>query len=338
MKYFLQKVHLFYYQHPISQYALAQISGVLFGINNIFGLFLLLFLLFTTKQKNSFFLILFFLFPLPIIQNSCKVPQKNSYIKGQGIFIPYSQFSIENKSWKIQGKLLYFINNFTKERYKNVPCFIYSDKQLSLYKNYKVLGELIHKDINYYFLKSSVELIKSKKSLKNLGLVFNKKISIYIDDHFKRCEVNSFLKSIFLGHPLQQEIKRNFQKLGISHMLIISSFHFGFIIFILSIILFYFPYKLKLFFTFIAITNFAIILYSSPSITRAWITYTTAIIAAMFSRSCSNITKLSLSSLIILTINPLNILNMSFQFSFLATLGIILFHSFINKNFFTFLI
>lgn len=334
MKYFLQKIYLFYREHPISQYALAQISGTLFGLNNIFGLFFLLFLIVTTKSKNILFLVLLFFSPLPIIQNYYKIPKKNSYIKGEGIFIPYSQSLLENKLWKIQGKLIYFTNNYTKEKHRNISCCIFFHKKLSLYKNYKVLGKLINKNIHYYVLQGSIKLIKNKKNLKSFGLFFNKKISKKIDQHFKNSEVNSFLKSIFLGHPLTSEIKQNFQKLGISHMLIISGFHFSFIISISSIIFYCLPYKLKLCLIFIVITSFMIILHPSPSITRAWTSYTLTLIAAICSRSCSNITKLSFSSLVILTINPLNILNISFQFSFLSTLGIILFHPFIKEIFF----
>lgn len=332
MKYFLQKIHVFYYQYPLSQYALAQISGILFGINNIFGILLLLSLLMTTKPKNIFFLIIFFLLPLPIMQNFYKFPEKNSYIQGQGLFIPYSQVLTTDHLWRVQGKLVYFIDSSTNDKYKNITCFTYSHQNLSLFGNYKVLGQLIHKNINYCFLKSSIELIKNKKDLKSIGLFLNTKLSSYIDNHFKKIEEQHFLKALFLGHPLPYEIKQHFQKLGISHMLIISGFHFGFILLIFSIIFSCFSYRIRFFLLLITVTGFMIMLCPSPSIVRAWITCSLAIIATIFSRSCAGITKLSVSSLVILTTNPLNLLNLSFQFSFLATLGILMFYPFIKEN------
>lgn len=332
MKYFLQKIHLFYYQHPLSKYALAQVSGILSGINNIFGLLLLFSLLATTKPKNIFFLIVFFFLPLPIIQNFYKFPQKNSCIQGQGLFIPHSQVLMTNHLWWVEGKLVYFTDISTKDKYKNITCFTYSHQKLSLSGNYKVLGQLIHKNINYCFLKSSAELIKNKKDLKSIGLFLNEKFSNHIDNHFKKIEEQYFLKALFLGHPLPYEIKHHFQKLGISHMLIISGFHFGFIVLIFSFIFSCFPHKTRLFLLLITVTSFMIILCPSPSIIRAWVTCSLSIISTIFSRSCSSINKLSVSSLLILTINPLSLLNLSFQFSFLATLGIIMFYPSIKKN------
>ena len=128
-------------------------------------------------------------------------------------------------------------------------------------------------------------------------------------------------------------IRKYFIDSGISHILSISGLHISMILSILYLILSFFPinfYKKILISAVITVIIYPPITLFSVSIIRASIMAVCFTISYYFDRNRNSINALFLSALIILLFNPNSIKDISFQFSFLATLGIILYYPIIN--------
>ena len=69
----------------------------------------------------------------------------------------------------------------------------------------------------------------------------------------------------------------------------------------------------------------------SPSVSRAAIMFATVIVAKAFQRKTNLYNTLSFACFILLLLNPLNIYNVGFQFSFLAVIGIVLYTDYFKR-------
>ena len=145
----------------------------------------------------------------------------------------------------------------------------------------------------------------------------------------------SIAQGIIIGDKniIPYHIRQYFIDSGISHILSISGLHISMILSILFMILSFFPinfYKRILISTMITIIIYPPITLFSVSIIRASIMAFCFLITYYFDRNRNSINALFLSGLIILLLNPNSIKDISFQFSFLATLGIIIYYPILN--------
>lgn len=138
----------------------------------------------------------------------------------------------------------------------------------------------------------------------------------------------SLVQCLVLGDKsiVPQKIKDNFNNAGISHLLAVSGIHlsiiYSIIIFILSSLNISIYKKIIIatlitFFVYLPITFFAV------SVVRASIIILCMTITMLFDRSKNTLNALFLAGLIILLIDTNSIRDISFQFSFLATFGIV---------------
>lgn len=136
-----------------------------------------------------------------------------------------------------------------------------------------------------------------------------------------------FVFSVITGNNvLSKEYDEIYTNLGILHIISVSGFHIvlmeSFMLLLLGII--NINRNLKRIFVLILIFIYCLIIDFPPSALRAFIFLLTALISSIFNLPKINIKTLSIAAIILLLINPTNILDIGFQFSFLATLGIIL--------------
>lgn len=145
----------------------------------------------------------------------------------------------------------------------------------------------------------------------------------------------SIAQGIMIGDKniIPYHIRKYFIDAGISHILSISGLHISMILSILFMLLSFFPinfYKRILISSLITIIIYPPITLFSVSIIRASIMALCLLITYYFDRNRNSINALFLSGLIILILNPNSIKDISFQFSFLATLGIIIYYPIFN--------
>ncbi len=122
-------------------------------------------------------------------------------------------------------------------------------------------------------------------------------------------------------------INKVFSEAGITHILVASGLHVSVVVSILALILFSFRYKRKIYeiLSGMGIISFSMLVGYSPSIVRAVGAYFIYWCAKKLLRSADPITVLFETMGIILIINPLSIYNLSFQLSFGAVFGILMF-------------
>jgi len=143
-------------------------------------------------------------------------------------------------------------------------------------------------------------------------------------------DLSSLLTGITLGLKgnISGPMLQAFSDSGVIHVLAVSGLHVGLIYGFLYIIINRFG--ISGFWTFgigsLAIFFYAIMAGSSPSVIRASIMVCTVMLGRTIGRNSDSLNNLCLAALILLILNPLNLFTVSFQLSFSAALGIILFY------------
>jgi ComEC/Rec2-related protein len=148
---------------------------------------------------------------------------------------------------------------------------------------------------------------------------------------FENPEDLAFQKAILIGKSsdLSPEIKESFRKSGAIHVLAISGLHVGILTAMVSKILEKIGKKkyplLQLLIQLLVLWVFVFTAGAKPSALRAGIVFTAYAVAEKSHRTLDPLQALSLAALLILLIQPLQILDLGFQLSFAAVLGIVLF-------------
>ena len=148
--------------------------------------------------------------------------------------------------------------------------------------------------------------------------------------YFKDDAVRGVAQAIVFGYKedLDDEWMEAFSKTGTIHVLAVSGLHVGILYILLSSLLLMGKSKgrvLKLKSAIILLCLFAYCLLTgfAPSVSRASIMFGVVVIAKAFQRRSNIYNTLSFACFLLLVVNPLNLYNVGFQFSFLAVVGIV---------------
>ena len=146
------------------------------------------------------------------------------------------------------------------------------------------------------------------------------------------------LAAVSLGarEQLDRELRQKYANAGAIHVMAVSGLHVGMIWMFLSFFLNFFRFN-----RFNAILKFLILIFflwfyalmtgMSPSVSRSCLMFTLVSAGELLERKTRTINTLLLAAFLQLLINPDLIYDTGFQFSYLAVLGILLFHDRINK-------
>ena len=150
--------------------------------------------------------------------------------------------------------------------------------------------------------------------------------------------LSGLLNGIILSsrRELPRNLEQAFINTGTLHILAASGLNVSIIIGFFLWIFYIFKVKssLRYLIIFPAIIIYAFIAGASPPIVRASIMGFGFIICMLFQREYNLIDSLFFSALLMLAINPLNLFSASFQLSFTAVLGILLFYGPVRKLFY----
>ena len=296
-----------------------------------------------------------------IISNSIVIYQNKKYdsvfkniyeIDGEAIVISSKMEKEYNNLYKIK---ISYLNKSSK--YKDSSLYLKVNKKNSLDLQYgdkvKIKGEFIEPEVarNYggFNYKEYLKSLKIYGTIKanNIKVIGKDKVniisklsnSIYLkieeklDNLFEK-NVSGIIKGIVLGDKsnIDEDIQENFRISGISHILAVSGMHVSYIILVINLIFKKSFGKRKTKFIIIVFLIFYMFLTDfSPSIVRASLMNIIILVAGFFHRKNDLATSISLSLLIILIYNPFLIKNIGLQFSYMATIGIILLQKNIKK-------
>lgn len=162
-------------------------------------------------------------------------------------------------------------------------------------------------------------------SLSELRFSLKQKVKIWIETQFTTPSTIQFLSGLVIGEFDDKNLRQDFSRFGLLHLLAISGFHFSIIASLLILLLRpFFRDKTLNLVLIILLSLYFLFLGWGPSILRAWFTLLVYLGAYFHEKFSSPINSLGASLLIATFTDPLMLENLGFQFSFLTT-GAILF-------------
>lgn len=293
-----------------------------------------------------------------IISNSIVIFQNFKYdnlyygeqiLKGEAIIVSNK---IEKEYYYIYKIKVVYLNN--SKKYKNSYLYLKASKKSTNILQYgdkiefsgKFLEPSSRRNYKGFYYKEYLKTLKIYGNVKadkiqviekekaNLIFIFANKISIAIKqkiDLLLNEESASMVKGILLGDnsEIEEEIQENFKITNISHILAVSGMHVSYIVIAISLLGKFGIGKIRIKVSTIGILIFYMLITGfSPSVVRASFMGILMTGAGMVHRKNDIWTSISISIFLILIYNPFLISNIGLQFSYLGTIGIIIF----NKN------
>lgn len=222
------------------------------------------------------------------------------------------------------GDIVEVKGNFSKvNKATNEYCFDYRE----FLKQKKIDGNI---------MVSKVNLLRKNSMLCKISKV-KIKLNKYIDENYSDT-ASGFLKTLLLGetNEIEKEIKEDFTKANISHILAISGMHISIIILVIKNIMqiLKFDQRLEKIFLNLLIICYIFFIDYPISAIRVAITQVILLITFFTNRKSNFYNTISITLFIILLLNPYNIESTAMQLSFGGICGIYLFYKFIKKMFF----
>lgn len=249
-----------------------------------------------------------------------------------------------------EGKALFHITEFKRhagpihttfvysgtlqmENLPKLPCRIYLPPKKAPYPaSYDYVFEVgtlteIGKGSYIYKPKSPWTPLPHTSSLAAWRFTQKEKVKTWIHTRFSHQKIATFYTALATGNLESRPLAFHFQKVGLSHLLAISGFHFALLSFFLAFLLKRFlPQRALACALILLLSIYFFYMGGSPSISRAWIGVVIYLIGLLFHLRPSPINTLGVALLLALALDPIILLNVGFQLSFAATLGILLFY------------
>ncbi len=139
------------------------------------------------------------------------------------------------------------------------------------------------------------------------------------------------LKGLLLGQrgEIEPSVRTAFARTGVIHVLAVSGLHVGFVLGLLLFLLkfFRFPRWLNLIVVLLALVFYATLTGNKPPVVRASVMAFLILLGYRLQRRPDIVNILAFAALLLLLLNPFFLFDASFQLSFLAVLGIVLFYT-----------
>lgn len=140
-------------------------------------------------------------------------------------------------------------------------------------------------------------------------------------------EEASILGALLFGDTprMENELKGAFSTLGLMHAFSVSGLHVGFVLLFMRIIaaLLKLSPNMSSIFSITGVFFYALVTGFSPPVVRAALMISLVLTAPFFNRKADSFSSLAFSFLLLLILNPFQLFDVGFQYSFLATGGIL---------------
>ncbi|MEG1581810.1 MAG: ComEC/Rec2 family competence protein [Clostridia bacterium] len=244
--------------------------------------------------------------------------------KGTYILLNNVSISSGDKAIKLPYKSSVYFSSFSSEVSRGDKIiFIAKLRTTASSKNYN-----FNKTPNEYAkCYAQEEDIIELQSGKSLDYLLRRQIKDRIFSNMSS-EIAGVSYAMLVGDKssLDPQAKESFKESGISHLLAVSGLHVGFLVLILNFL----TNKIRMSrWLKLSIISFVLFIYAwicgfSPSIVRAGFMSVVLLFASACGKQYDGLSALSFAGIILLIINPLNILNIGFLLSFSAVFGIML--------------
>lgn len=198
------------------------------------------------------------------------------------------------------------------------------------YKGFDYKKYLNSKNIYTVVQAKSVKVIKEN----NTSNVFTlKNIIINNMESTLSKTSSSICLALIIGYKVNipDDINEHFKDSNLLHILAISGIHVTYINIIINYVLGKFSKKSSKILNIIFLFMYMILANFIPSVFRACIMQMMILISSLLYKKSNLYTNISISALILLIINPLMIYNIGFIFSYVGTISLIIFNTYIKK-------
>ncbi|MCX7957277.1 MAG: ComEC/Rec2 family competence protein [Endomicrobia bacterium] len=279
------------------------------------------------------------------------------------IFAEYRIFykwSIYNKKTILEenvlGSIIWKIDNKFKSSYifrdnSGVKYYLISDKNLSVGDKVSIkvkVRNIIISNVYDYYLYSNYNIFKYGNIIETIFIENNEHISIrlfnlllenihkvrktlinLVDSNLSATSRN-IISKLSVGYEIEdiEDIDKYFRDAGVSHVLVVSGLHIGFVYMLVDFIFKILPISpvlrsiCSLFFVLI----FVFLTGCSIPVIRAAVFIICLVLNNLLERKSSPLHILFLTALLILIFNPQSLFSVSFQLSFFACFGILYFY------------
>lgn len=217
------------------------------------------------------------------------------------------------------------------KNYSHIPCSIYTNaKPYNIDCDYVITGELSEAKSFQYNLKPKKginwEPIKNTFSMAELRFRCKNFVQKFLKKKFSNKHIYSLISTLSTGNSPDLIVKYHFSRLGLSHLLVISGFHFSILALLAKKILdIFFSQQITTIFLLLLTVSYGIYVGPQASSMRAGLIIYIYLVGRLFGRKSPPLNTLGCALLIQLLINPLILFQIGFQLSYVATFGILLF-------------
>ncbi|NNF21978.1 MAG: DUF4131 domain-containing protein, partial [Saprospiraceae bacterium] len=329
----------------------------------------ILFILHLKRHKNIFsivWLVVIFLIGLNLNQVQVQDSEKHDWTirKGNHLILRICSKSYTKKGSKLICRVLYKGKTRQELRRSKANIIIYADS--SFYKNIRRSSEYYcHKQIHdiksnsnplafdymeflqkkmiygQIYLNHADKLILLKESTGLIAMIskWRYQFSTFLTESFKNETHSGILSAMTLGikDHISQEDYNIFRNSGAVHILAVSGLHIGIIASLLiAVSRFYVTHyaisRLSLaLIVIVGVWTFVLLSGAAPSSVRAGIMFSFYYSGLKNAKPVNPLNIIGICAFTMLVLNPLDLYNLGFQFSFLAMLGILLFYKTISS-------
>ncbi len=166
------------------------------------------------------------------------------------------------------------------------------------------------------------------RSLAEWRFQIKEKMRTWARTHFQNRAVKHLITGLLIGQKQNQLQSFQFEKLGLSHLLVISGFHFAILSGLCFVLLKTFlPRKILFCCVICCMSLYFLYIGETASTIRSYIGILVYLGGAVLERKKSPLNALGVTLLFALTSQPMIVLDVGFQLSFSATFGILLLYS-----------
>ncbi|MCH9627714.1 MAG: hypothetical protein S4CHLAM2_13560 [Chlamydiales bacterium] len=311
------KLTFFWNRHPALLYGLTLLLSTLFVLQTPYAaLPLLLFL----DKKNVGIVTLLFLLPIAYLYQAYTFPPSGTPLKGTFTIQSITENKGFTPGWTYRGHL--------KTKEGRLQCQLRSQERHKANCAYQISGLAFTQNERFYYIKPfQWEPVPYTFSLAEIRYHAKKWVKHYIERKVKGARAAQFLIGMVTGGLEDPVMLQAFGNLGLSHIMAISGFHFALLTLALHLILrLILPPKPEAWLLMGALTLYLLFIGESPSVQRAWIVAMVFLLGRLIERPPNPLNSLGVALCLIIALNPLSAITLSFQLSFLATGGILLFY------------
>jgi len=217
--------------------------------------------------------------------------------------------------------------------YTNIPCYLSYKKDLPATHLYYVdpvtLSPTMQGGLRCKISKEALCIPSSKSSpLTEWRYKQKQKALQHLRNYIQEDKVYKLLAALTVGYLDHKALRYEFSKTGLQHLLTISGFHFALLAtFCLFFLTFFIPKRPRAAVLILILGAYVLYLGPAPSVSRAWIAIFIYLVGEMFEIPTQGLNSLGIAASATFLSNPLEITQLGFQLSYVATLGILTFYT-----------